>query len=132
MQKSIFLFILITFISLSACSTEPEFQQISRQQMLQNTAAGKSQIILDVRSVEEFAEGHIPGAINISYEQIDSKLTKLDMLTNNKDLPLVVYCRSGRRAGIALDTLQKNGFTKIQHLEGDMNGWQSAKLPINK
>ena len=86
-------------------------------------------ILLDVRSAEEFAEGHIPGAINIPHEEID---TYLESLSDYKNKPVVVYCRSGRRAKIAMDVLKKHNFTDLRHLEGDMMGWHDAGFPVDR
>jgi len=129
MKKLLSLFLLFT---LAACSTETEFKSISQQQLLENHKAGAPQLILDVRSAEEFAEGHVPNAINISHEEVPAKLLQIKTMSNNQQIPIIVYCRSGHRAGLALNTLHENGFTNIIHLEGDMNGWQQDKLPVEK
>ena len=86
-------------------------------------------VVLDVRTPEEFAAGHVPGAKNIPHDQLPARLSEL---ASAKDKDLVVYCRSGRRTAIALDTLAKNGFTRARHLEGDMLKWEENKLPIEK
>ena len=86
-------------------------------------------LVLDVRTPEEFAAGHVPGAKNIPHDQLPARLSEL---AGAKDKDLVVYCRSGRRTAIALDTLAKNGFTRAKHLEGDMLKWEENKLPIEK
>ncbi|MFT6194146.1 MAG: rhodanese-related sulfurtransferase [Cognaticolwellia sp.] len=103
---------------------------ISQQALLTliATPANKT-VILDVRTVEEFAEGHIAGAINISHEQININLNKIIAL---KDQTVVVYCRSGRRAISAENDLRAAGFSDLRHLEGDMIKWQSADLPLVK
>jgi len=102
--------------------------KVSQQQLLSLLAApsGPELVVLDVRSKEEFAQGHIKGAINISHDQISENLTQL---SPHKDKMLVVYCRSGRRAGIAEEILASNGFSKLRHLDGDMKGWKKAELP---
>jgi len=86
-------------------------------------------IILDVRTAEEYTAGHVPRAINISHTQIKANLAKL---LPYKDSTVVIYCRSGRRAGMAKSILAANGFTKLRHLSGDMNGWYKAQLPLEK
>lgn len=92
-------------------------------------AADAGLVLLDVRTPEEFAEGHVPGAINIPHDQVESRLAEL---AGAKDKDLVVYCRSGRRAELATDTLRKHGFTRVSHLDGDMNGWIAAGRPVEK
>ena len=85
-------------------------------------------LILDVRSAEEFAEGHVPGALNVPHSRITSHLATLGSIQQ----PVLVYCRSGRRAGIALETLTDLGFKQLYHLDGDMQAWQSDSLPIEQ
>jgi phage shock protein E len=127
-------FITITIaVLLSAFSLVTFAEQtatISQQALLTliATPANKT-VILDVRTVEEFAEGHIAGAINISHEQININLNKIIAL---KDQTVVVYCRSGRRAISAENDLRAAGFSDLRHLEGDMIKWQSADLPLVK
>ena len=76
-------------------------------------------IILDVRTREEFDQGHIPGAIQISHEEIAEKAEK--MLTD-KDQLILVYCRSGRRSKIAAEALVELGYTNIKEF-GGITGW---------
>lgn len=85
-------------------------------------------LLLDVRAPEEFAAGHLPGAKNIPYDKIPSRINELKA---SQDAEIVVYCRSGRRAGIALETLLGAGFSKLGHLEGDYEGWSAAGLPVS-
>jgi rhodanese-related sulfurtransferase len=84
-------------------------------------------VVLDVRTPKEFAAGHVPGAINISHDQLEGRMAELDA---DRDRDLVVYCRSGHRAGIALGMLEKAGFTRLYHLDGDYIGWTEAQRPI--
>ncbi len=86
-------------------------------------------LLIDVRSPQEYAEGHIPGAINMPHEQIDDYV---EQLSDARDKPIIIYCRSGRRASIAMQMLEAEAFTDINHLEGDMLGWTAAGLPVNK
>jgi len=91
--------------------------------------ADESFVILDVRTPEEFSQGHVPGAINIPHDKLGDRIGEL-MGDRNKEV--VLYCRTGRRAGLAADTLRANGFTKLLHLEGDMQQWTETKRPIEK
>lgn len=103
---------------------------ISQAELMQRIKANQTGLILDVRSPGEYAEGHIPGAINIPHDQLDSRLAEI---SSYKDKDIVLYCRSGHRAGIAANTLRAAGFGKLLHLDGDMNGWLSnGNLPIKK
>lgn len=97
-------------------------------QTLLSQPAGAS-LVLDVRTPEEYAEGHVPNAINIPHDQIEAHLAELEA---RKSGPVVLYCKSGRRAGLAAEALAKAGFTNLLHLTGDMQGWTEAGLPIEK
>lgn len=68
---------------------------------------------IDVRSESEFAEGHVSLAVNIPYEEITRRI---DEVTSDKDARIYLYCRSGRRAGIALDALEQAGYTNVVNL----------------
>lgn len=81
--------------------------------------------LLDVRSTEEFAAGHIQGAINIPLDQLAQRLAELP----SKDA-LIVYCRSGRRAGLAAAVLQQAGFKDLYELEGHILKWQEEQRPL--
>lgn len=121
------LFILI-FSVFSLTVFASETVQISQQELIATLSENNAQVVLlDVRSAKEYNEGHIDGAINISYDNIADNLSKLEKYKNST---VVVYCRSGRRAGIAEELLSKNGFKNLRHLTGDMNGWLEAKRPV--
>jgi phage shock protein E len=88
-----------------------------------------SMVILDVRTPEEFAHGHVPGAINIPYDKLNNHADEL-LSAKNKDV--VLYCHSGARAAIAAQTLKAQGFDKLLHLEGDMVKWARENRPTEK
>ena len=89
--------------------------------------ADQAPLILDVRSPAEFAEGHIPGAVNIPHRALPDRI---DTLALQPGQTVVVYCEWGVRASIAEDTLTAAGIDNIRHLTGDMVGWRRAGLPI--
>ncbi len=104
-------------------------EDISAKQLQQKMQNPDPVLILDVRSAEEYADGHVPDAINISHTELEKNLERIEEW---KDREVVVYCRSGRRAGIAAEILGNNGFTNIKHLDGDMQGWRKQGLPEEK
>lgn len=88
----------------------------------------KPTVIIDVRSAEEFAAGHIDGAINIPYEQIGQGVPALSLV--NRDSTIVLYCRSGRRSAIAASTLQKLGYGHV--IDGGAQDQLTSRLqPCN-
>jgi phage shock protein E len=88
-----------------------------------------SMIILDVRTPEEFAAGHIPGAINIPYTHLPARVSEL---TDAGDKDVVLYCRTGVRAERAAQRMREQGFTRLLHLDGDMNAWDEKNRPKEK
>lgn len=92
-------------------------------------AASPAPLVLDVRRAEEFAAGRVPGSRNLPHEQF---VADPALLGAPKDAEIVVYCQSGRRANMALEALQKAGYTRFVHLEGDFPGWQSQGRPVEK
>ena len=83
-------------------------------------------VVLDVRTPEEFAAGHVPGAINVPHDQVEARLGEL---AGAKGKDVVLYCRSGRRVQVAAGVLARAGFTRLSHLEGDFPAWSGAGLP---
>lgn len=79
-----------------------------------------SPLLVDVRTPSEFATGHLPTAINIEYQLIDSLLDRPAMDSSSD---IVLYCRSGRRSAIALDTLKALGLKNVR----DIGGLEEAK-----
>lgn len=119
-------------ILLFACSPTLADEQIADEQIAVEVLAlqieqGTAPLILDVRTAREYAEGHVPGAINIEYRQIPAQLERLKEF---EDQTVVVYCERGVRAGRAEVTLVEAGFTSVVQLSGDMRAWRAAELPI--
>jgi len=78
--------------------------------------------LLDVRTQQEFDAGHLPGAILIPYDQVAARASELGA----RDAPVVLYCRSGRRTGIAAEALRSLGFTRVWDLQG-MANWPGER-----
>jgi phage shock protein E len=83
-------------------------------------------LLLDVRTWWEYSWSHVPGAKNISVDELSNRLGDVDrLLGGKKGRPIVVYCTKGVRAGEAKTILQKAGFTRITNL-GGMSDWQDC------
>jgi rhodanese-related sulfurtransferase len=83
--------------------------------------------IVDVRTAEEFAGGHIANAVNmdVTSDDFDSKIQSLDT-----EKPVMVYCKSGGRSAKAASILKEKGFKNVYDLDGGILGWEDAKKPI--
>ncbi|WLR51360.1 rhodanese-like domain-containing protein [Bacillus tianshenii] len=75
--------------------------------------------VIDVRTSEEFAEGHIPGATLIPLDELSDRTGELE-----KDKKYIIVCRSGNRSTQASEILVKEGFSNIYNFTGGMNGWE--------
>ena len=110
--------LLFSALALTACgsaSSELSFQQISMDAAITQMAEEDNFILLDVRTPEEFSEGHIPGAINIPNENIgESDITELP----DKGQRIYVYCRSGNRSKQASAKLVNLGYTNVIEIGG--------------
>ena len=89
-------------------------------------AAGERVPILDVRSAGEFGDGHVPGAVNVPFNQVSSRLADVPGAPGEE---LIVYCGHGPRAYIAAVSLRHAGERRVVYLRGHWSGWQSAGLP---
>ncbi len=70
---------------------------------------------IDVRTADEFKTGHVAAAVNVPYDQIGSRIAQI---TTNKNAEIYLNCQSGRRSGIALETLRAQGYTKVKNVGG--------------
>jgi rhodanese-related sulfurtransferase len=103
-----------------------EVTGIGHAALLQQLQSGDKPLVIDVRTPQEYSAGHVPSAINIPHTEIAARLGEI---SQHKDQPVVIYCKSGRRAAIAATALQQAGFTRLLHLEGDMAAWHANGLP---
>ena len=116
-----FLAVLVT-VMLAGCNKETtgkSYKQISMDEAVTMMAEKTDYIILDVRTPEEFAEKHIPNAINVPNETIGKD--EIPELPNKEQL-ILVYCRSGNRSKQASEKLVKLGYTNIYEF-GGINDW---------
>lgn len=115
-------------LAASAACAGDDATLVGQQMLLERLdAQDAALVVLDVRTAEEFAAGHVPGARNISHDELGSRLAELE---SERDKDLVIYCRSGRRTGLAVETLRQAGFKRLYHLDGDFMGWAAAGRPI--
>ena len=91
--------------------------------------ADTSLFVLDVRTGDEYAAGHVPGAVNIPHDELAARVAELE---DARDRDIVVYCGTGRRAAQALEVLEKAGFKRLFHLKGDFARWSEEERPVLK
>ncbi len=105
----------------------PAAEKVTAEVLQARMAAGEDLLVLDVRSADEYAAGHVPGAINVPHGELTPSHAAVRAW---KERPVVVYCRSGRRSAIAIDVLEQAGFRRVQHLDGDMLGWEAQQRQL--
>jgi rhodanese-related sulfurtransferase len=86
-------------------------------------------LVVDVREPWEYAEGHLPGAVNIPLSTLPARLAELP-----QDRPILLVCNSGNRSGVAADFLVQQGFPgeKVYNLEGGTYAWMASGLPVER
>jgi len=110
-RGSLFLVTLLLLFTAAACANSSS-ESVERKawEMIRQGA-----LLVDVRTPQEYEAGHLEGALLIPYDQIPQRLAEFG---EDKSRPIVVYCRSGRRAGVAEQTLRKAGFTNVLNAGG--------------
>lgn len=98
-------------------------------ELLRRIDGGETLRILDVRSEGEFAAGHVPGAVNVPFTQV---LSRMDAVPGTSDDELIVYCGHGPRAYIAAAALRRGGWTRIVYPSGHWAAWQAAGLRVER
>lgn len=132
MKKTVILFIipliLCSFCLLSSCCKREEenqnakeketmqgYEQITQKEAKEIMEENSDCVVIDARTAEEFSEGHIPGAVNLDYEETEEKAAEV---VPEKDTLILIYCRSGRRSKIAAETFVSLGYENVKEFGG--------------
>jgi rhodanese-related sulfurtransferase len=126
MHKSI-LFLLI--ILAAACNDSKTVQNVDGRRFNEILDSVPGAQIVDVRTPEEFGEGKIAGAVNIDWQNSSFAANAQGL---NKNIPVLVYCRSGKRSAEAAKWFSDNGFRTVYQLEGGIQGWQAAGNKVDE
>ncbi|MFZ2234821.1 MAG: rhodanese-like domain-containing protein [Dokdonella sp.] len=110
-----------------------EIREIAPKQF----ARDRKCVLIDVREPAEFATGHIDGAINIPRGVLEFQVDADPAVANvsdpalsHKEQAIVIYCRTGGRAALAVQSLQRLGFSDVCSIAGGITGWADAGLPV--
>lgn len=115
----------LLLVLVAACSNAEGDAVITSAELMSRINDDSAPLILDVRSEQEFRSSHVPGAVNIPFDD-HLLLSSLDLAKNSE---VVIYCESGRRAKKMGDYMQQQEFSEVRHLQGDMIGWRKEALP---
>ncbi|MES2910867.1 MAG: rhodanese-like domain-containing protein [Pseudomonadota bacterium] len=86
-------------------------------------------VVIDVCEADEYAAGHVGGAKNVPFSELEEKLP---LAVKNKTLPLILVCATGSRANRAVAVAKKLGYEQAQALGGGLKSWKEANLPLEK
>lgn len=131
--KNIFSVIALSlFFFFTACKdigTAQAIEVISPQEVRDAVSNNQARQLVDVRTLEEFNEGHLKTAQNICVTDDDftENISKLD-----KDQPIYLYCRSGKRSARAAQIVKDLGFKEIYDMDGGYLNWESQKLEVDE
>ena len=93
--------------------------------LMEEKGQGSGIVIIDVRRPDEFAAGHIRGAINVDSVQFSERLASLDL-----DGAYVIYCQRGGRSAGVRELMREAGFREVYEIEGGMSAWRTAGYPV--
>ena len=120
--------VLLSFATAFADS-EPstEAPSIAPAELSARRATGDAPIVIDVRTPDEYATGHIPGAVNIPFDQVAERISEVDAPHG-----VALYCMFGPRARMGEAALLAAGHSSVFHIEGGLAAWQAAGLPVDE
>jgi len=125
-MNKLFAAVSVVFILISSCTIGQTTNDIEIDEFKRKISSEKY-VLVDVRTAEEFIDGHIEGALNIDYF---SATFSDDISKVGFEIPVLLYCRSGNRSSKAMKTMKELGFKEVYNLEGGIKGWISENNPV--
>ncbi len=116
---------LLATAAFAEAPTSGEAPSISAAELQSRREAGAAPTVIDVRTPEEYASGHIPGAVNIPFDEVAKRIADVDAPHG-----VALYCMVGPRARKGEAALLEAGYETVFHLEGGLAAWQAAGLPV--
>jgi rhodanese-related sulfurtransferase len=117
-------------IATAAFAEDPEPTEapsISAAELHAQRESGAAPVVIDVRTPEEYASGHVPGAVNIPFDQVAQRIAEVEAPHG-----VALYCMVGPRARKGESALLAAGYGSVFHLEGGLAAWQAAGLPVER
>lgn len=110
-------------------NAKSQIQQADFHEIKRRLDSREKLTLVDVREDNEWARGHLPGAVHLGKGVIERDIEET---FPDKDAALVLYCGGGFRSALAADNLQKMGYTNVISMDGGWRGWTTAGYPIEK
>ena len=126
MKNSAIIFGMVFFLATLSCINEEKAVMVTPEEM-QTILHSEDVQLIDVRTPEEYSDGHIENSQNIDFK---SPTFGEDILVLDKSKPVIVYCKSGKRSGNSSKILMKAGFIKVYDLEGGILEWKEKGLEV--
>ena len=89
----------------------------------------RNAVVIDLRPSAEFANGHLPAARHLEFAELQAKVGQL---VKNKSNPVLLVCQNGQQSNKAVRVVQDAGYAEVHVLEGGLNAWQQAGMPVVK
>lgn len=111
--------------------TAHDFVEEAKQQIEEipleqaDDAIKRADLLLDVRDADEYRQSHMPGAVNISRGMLEFKFSN-DPSLENRDMNIVLYCKTSGRAALSAKALKEMGYRNVQSIAGGFDAWQAA------
>ncbi|MBC8188433.1 MAG: rhodanese-like domain-containing protein [Proteobacteria bacterium] len=116
---------ILAFSPFAIAEAPDQAPSIAPSELSARRATDRAPIVIDVRTREEYASGHIPGALNIPFDQVAEKISEIDAPHG-----VALYCMIGPRARKGEAALLGAGYTSVLHIEGGLAAWKAAGLPV--
>jgi rhodanese-related sulfurtransferase len=116
------------FLATASFAEDPESTKapsISAAELQARRESGAAPVVIDVRTPEEYASGHIPGAVNVPFDEVAQRIAEIDAPHG-----VALYCMVGPRARRGESALIAAGYEQVLHLEGGLAAWKAAGLPV--
>lgn len=127
MKRLISLLVPTLLVAIPAFAGDPGLAPgITPRELYERREEGAAPLTIDVRTAEEFASGHVPGAINIPFDEVAARIGEIDATHG-----VALYCMVGPRARKGEAALQAAGYEKVLHLEGGLAAWKEAGFPVD-
>ncbi len=122
--------VLGAMVATASVAADPQLREassVSAAELQALRESGVAPVVIDVRTSEEYASGHIPGAVNIPFDQVAQRIAEVDAPHG-----VALYCMVGPRARKGEAALLAASYQKVFHLEGGLAAWQAAGLPVER
>ena len=111
----------------AAADPAAQAASISPSELQGRRDAGTAPVVIDVRTADEYAAGHIPGAVNIPFDQVAARIREVEAPHG-----VALYCMVGPRARRGEAALLTSGYESVFHIEGGLAAWEASGLPVER